>query len=210
MNTKKITGMALMSALSIVLLFIPFLRIRPFPIAPFLEYDACDIPIMFATLIYGPSAGVVVTIVVSIIQGLTVSADSGIIGVAMHIIATGSFVISCGLLFKFLKKKNFNQIANLALSTLLGSVCWLVSMIAFNLALTPIFMKVPFERIIQILLPAIIPFNLMKAGINGVIGAILYIPLHKSVEKYLDKPVINEKDIKLYDLKTNEKDNLID
>ena len=90
MNTRKITGIALLSALAVVLLYIPGLRFPIFPMAPFLEYDACDIPIMFATFAYGPISGLIVTFIVSVIQGTTISAGSGIYGILMHIIATGS------------------------------------------------------------------------------------------------------------------------
>lgn len=68
-------------------------------------------------------------------------------------------------------------------------------MIFANMAITPLFMKVPFNELMKLMLPAIIPFNLIKASANGVIGAILYIPLHKSVSKYLDKPVVTEEDL---------------
>ena len=66
-NTRKIAGMALLSALAIVLLFIPGLRFPIIPLTPFLEYDACDIPIMFATFAYGPVSGLIVTFIVSVI-----------------------------------------------------------------------------------------------------------------------------------------------
>lgn len=193
MNTKRIAGMALMSALSIIL--VTLIHFPIFPATPFLEYDACDIPIMFATLIYGPSAGLIITIIVSIIQGVTVSVQSGPIGIIMHILATGSFVLTCGNLFKFFKKINFNQIASLAISTIVGSLAWLVVMVAFNLAITPLYMKVPFEQLIKLMLPYIIPFNLIKAIVNGTIGAILYIPLHKAVAIYLDEKPITKKAI---------------
>ena len=109
MNTRKITGIALLSALAVVLLYIPGLRFPIFPMAPFLEYDACDIPIMFATFAYGPISGLIVTFIVSVIQGTTISAGSGIYGILMHIIATGSFTLSAGFLFRFLKnRQNFD------------------------------------------------------------------------------------------------------
>lgn len=195
MNTRKITGIALLSALAVVLLYIPGLRFPIFPMAPFLEYDACDIPIMFATFAYGPISGLIVTFIVSVIQGTTISAGSGIYGILMHIIATGSFTLSAGFLFKFLKKKKLNQIASLAIATVCGSLCWLFCMVLANMAITPLFMKVPFSELMKIMLPAIIPFNLIKASVNGTIGAILYIPLHKSVSKYLDKQVVTDEDI---------------
>lgn len=194
-NTRKITGMALLSALAIVLLLIPGLRFPIFPVATFLEYDACDIPIMFATFAYGPISGLIVTIIVSIIQGTTISATSGFYGVIMHILATGTFCLSAGFLFAFFKKKKFNEIAALTIATVVGSLCWLVIMVLANMAITPLFMKVPFKAVMQIMLPAIIPFNLIKASVNGTIGALLYIPLHKSVAKYLDKQVVTEEDI---------------
>ena len=70
-------------------------------------------------------------------------------------------------------------------------------MIFANMAITPLFMKVPFSELMKIMLPAIIPFNLIKASVNGTIGAILYIPLHKSVSRYLDKQVVTEADLAL-------------
>ena len=194
-NTRKITGMAILSALSIVLLYIPGLRFPIIPLTPFLEYDACDIPIMFTTFAYGPISGLIVTFIVSVVQGVTVSSQSGFYGILMHILATGSFSLSAGCLFAFFKNKKLNQLASLALSTLVGSICWLVIMIFANMAITPLFMKVPFNELMQLMLPAIIPFNLIKASANGVIGAILYIPLHKSVSKYLDKQVVTDEDL---------------
>lgn len=194
-NTRKITGMAILSALAIVLLYIPGLRFPIIPLTPFLEYDACDIPIMFATFAYGPISGLIVTFIVSIIQGVTVSSASGFYGIIMHIFATGSFSLSAGFLFAFLKKKKLNQIASLAIATITGSLCWLVVMVLANMAITPLFMKVPFSELMKLMLPAIIPFNLIKATANGVIGAILYIPLHKSVSKYLDKQVVTNEDL---------------
>ena len=68
-------------------------------------------------------------------------------------------------------------------------------MVLANMAITPLFMKVPFSELMKIMLPAIIPFNLIKASVNGTIGAILYIPLHTSVAKYLDKQVVTDEDI---------------
>ena len=194
-NTRKITGMAILSALAIVLLFIPGLRFPIIPLTPFLEYDACDIPIMFATFTYGPISGLIVTFIVSIIQGVTVSSGSGFYGIIMHILATGSFSLSAGFLFAFLKKKKLNQILSLAISTVVGSICWVVIMIFANMAITPLFMKVPFSELMKVMLPAIIPFNLIKASANGAIGAILYIPLHKAVSKYLDKKVVTNEDL---------------
>ena len=71
-----------------------------FPAAAFLEYDPADIPILIGTFAYGPIAGFILTIVVSLIQGSTVSAGSGVIGIVMHIVATGSCTLICGTIYQ--------------------------------------------------------------------------------------------------------------
>lgn len=92
-TTRKLTTIAMLAAVSIVL--VALIRI-PFPPAPFLEYDPADIPIFICTFLYGPVAGLGLTLVVSVIQGTTVSAGSGIIGIVMHFLATGAFALLAG------------------------------------------------------------------------------------------------------------------
>ena len=75
---RKLVTMAMLAALSIVLVYVVHFPI--FPAAPFLEYDPADIPILIGTFAYGPVAGIILTVVVSVIQGMTVSASSGFMG----------------------------------------------------------------------------------------------------------------------------------
>ena len=90
-STKKIAIMGVMTAISIILIYI--IRFPIIPAAPFLEYEPGDIPIYIIAFLYGPLSGLVITIIASLIQGITVSAGSGIIGIIMHIYATGTFVL---------------------------------------------------------------------------------------------------------------------
>ncbi len=171
-TTQKLVILGLLAAISIVLVY--FIHFPLIPMATFLEYDPADIPIIFGTLLYGPGAGLLLTLVVSVIQGLTVSAQSGIIGIVMHFVATGCFVLVCGLLYKKMRSTK-----GLILSLAVSVVVWLVVMIVMNLILTPLFMGQPMQTVIEMLLPAIIPFNLLKAGINAVLAFLLYISMQK-------------------------------
>ena len=54
-TTKKLTTMAMLAALSIVL--VTFIHFPLFPAAAFLEYDPADIPIFIGTFLFGPLAG---------------------------------------------------------------------------------------------------------------------------------------------------------
>jgi riboflavin transporter FmnP len=47
-------------------------------------------------------------------------------------------------------------------------------MIPLNLLLTPLFMGAPVQVVVDMIIPAILPFNLIKAGLNSVVTLILY------------------------------------
>lgn len=166
-QTKRLTVLAMFAAISILLVYC--IHFPLFPATPFLEYDPADIPILLGTLLYGPLPGLALTFVVSVIQGLTVSAQSGVIGIIMHFVATGSFVLVTG----FLCRKNRSR-GRVILSLLAGVLVMTAVMSLWNLILTPIFMKAPREMVLELMLPAILPFNFIKAGVNGLIAYLLF------------------------------------
>ena len=101
-NTRKLTTLAMLAALAIVL--VALIHFPLVPAAPFLEYDPADIPIFIGTFLFGPAAGLALTAVVCVIQGVTVSAASGPIGIIMHFLATGTLAMTavmcvCNLVF---------------------------------------------------------------------------------------------------------------
>ena len=166
-TTRKLAAMGIMAGISVVLVFLIHFPI--FPAAPFLEYDPADIPILIITFAYGPIAGLLVTIVASIIQGLTVSAQSGVYGIIMHIISTGSFVLVAGVIYHF-KRNRLGAGSALVCGTIASAALMAVA----NLIITPIFMGVDIDIVRSMLLPVIIPFNLIKAGINSLITFFIY------------------------------------
>lgn len=175
-STKQLVVMAMLAAISIV--FITVIHFPLFPAAPFLEYDPADIPILIGTFIYGPVAGFILTVVVSIIQGTTVSAGSGIIGIIMHIIATGSCTLIAGTIY-FKHKTRKSAVVALAV----GAFTMTLAMVMMNLILTPLFMGAPMSAVLQMMVPIIIPFNLLKSGINCVITFMLYKSISHIIKK---------------------------
>ena len=175
-KVRKLATMAMLVAISIVLVYLIHFPI--FPGAAFLEYDPADIPILIGAFAYGPVAGVLLTVVTAVIQGFTVSASSGVYGILMHIIATGTFVLVAGFLYQKHKTKKGAMLALLC-----GVVAWGLIMMPANLIIPPIFTGMPVEAIRGILLPIILPFNLIKAGINAVVTFLVY----KSVSPLLHR-----------------------
>jgi len=174
---KKITTLGVMAALSIAWAF--FIHI-PFPPAPFLEYDPADIPIFIVSFIFGPWWGIALTVVVSLLQGLTVSAGSGIYGILMHVFATSAFVIVSGLVYKH-NKSFVGSVMALAL----GCLAQALIMIPLNLIFTPLFLGQPVNAVIDMILPVILPFNLMKAGINAIVTGLLFKHLEVVAKKFI-------------------------
>lgn len=175
-NVKKLASMGVLMALSIAL--VTFIHLPIIPAAPFLEYDPADIPILIGTFVYGPVAGLVMTVIVSVIQGLTVSAQSGLYGILMHIVATGSYVLVAGLIYK-VKKTRWGA----GVAIVVASIVMVAVMAGANLIITPLFMGMPIDAVKGMLLPAIVPFNALKAGINGAVTFIVY----KRVADFLRK-----------------------
>lgn len=180
MNKKVIVTvqLAMLAAVSIVLLYL--VRFPLIPSAPFLEYDMADVPVLFGALMFGPVQGLVLLLAVCIIQALTVSASSGVIGLLMHFIASGVLVLTASLIFG--KSKSLKR---LVISLVCASLAMTAVMIPLNLVFTGIFMGAGASVVASMLIPAIIPFNLLKAGINCAITFVLYIPLSKVLKKYI-------------------------
>jgi len=172
----QLVQMSILAALSIALVYL--LRFPIFPSASFLEYDPADIALFLGTLLYGPAAGLILTAVVCVIQGLTVSAVAGPIGILMHFAATGSFVLVAGLMTR--KNKSVLRVL-LALAAGVATMC--ATMILWNILITPLYMGVPRAAIIEMILPVFLPFNLIKAGVNSALAFAVY----KTVGRFLTR-----------------------
>lgn len=171
-KTLKLIKMAMLSAMSLVLVVL--IRI-PFPPAPFLVYDPADIPIFIGAFAFGPLAGLAITVIVSFVQAFILGGD-GIIGFFMHVVATGAFVLVAGNIYK----RNKNR-KNAVIALICGTIVMVITMLIWNLVITPMFLGVPMEAVKAMLFTVILPFNLLKAGINSVVTFLTY----KSIARFL-------------------------
>ena len=174
-TTIRLAKMAMLVAISIVL--VALIHFPIFPAVAFLEYDPADIPILIGTFAFGPLAGVLLTIVTSVIQGVTVSAASGVYGILMHIIATSVLVLAAGLVYKKNKTRK-----GAVIGIICGVAAMTIVMIGANMVITPIFMGVP-RNVVWDLMPFIAGFNAIKAGINGAVTFLVY----KRISGFLHK-----------------------
>ena len=174
-NTKRLATISMLAAISVIL--VTLIHFPIFPAVSFLAYDPADVPIFIGTFAFGPFWGIALTAIVSIIQGVTVSAGDGLVGALMHILATGSFSLVAGLVYRRHKTRR-----RAVLALCCGTVTMVAIMVLWNLIVTPWYLGVP-TSVVTGLLPWIILFNLIKAGGNSLLTFLLYKPTHGLIEK---------------------------
>ncbi len=162
----EIAFLGIMVALSVALIWM--LHFPIFPQVAFLEYDPGDITIIISTTIFGPVAGIIVTIIASLVQGITVSAQSGIYGIIMHIIATGAYVVAYGMI-----NRRHSDLGRQIIAAITGTLAMVVMMFFANLLVTPYFMGATVEMVME-LMPFILLFNFIKASLNSTFALVVY------------------------------------
>ena len=165
-RTKKLTTTGMLCALAYVAVVVG--RI---PLILFLKYDPKDVIIAIGGLIFGPLTSFTITMIVSVVQLSTIS-GTGILGCIMNIISSCSFACTAAFIYK--KKR---KLSGAILALLCGWACQVVVMMFWNYLIAPIYMGYPREAIVELLLPAFLPFNLIKGGLNAAITMLLYKPI---------------------------------
>lgn len=174
-NVVKVAMLGVLAALSVVLML--FVRFPILPVVPFMEYDPADIVILIGSFLYGPLEGLLLTVIISLVQGTTVSASSGWVGIVMHIISSGALAVSAGLVYK-----KFHTRSGALVALITGTLVMTLVMIPANLFFTVKFWGFPREQVVALLLPGIIPFNLIKAGLNSIVTFLIYKPVSKAFD----------------------------
>ena len=179
-GTKRIAALGVFTALSVML--VALIHFPIFPAVSFLEYDPADIPILIVGFAFGPAAGLIVTAIAALIQGFTVSAASGVYGVIMHVLATGVYVLVSSLVYRRHRTRG-----GAAASLALGTAAMVAMMFLANLVVTPYFIMGALNgetvRALMGFMPFILLFNLIKAGVNGLVTFLIY----KSISRLISR-----------------------
>ena len=171
-GTRKLVTMALFVALSLILSFI---EIPLFPAAPFLKYDASAVAAAFAAFGFGPASGIVVGVVSAAIHGLVMGDPWGSLMTCIVVIC---WVLPIGLAHRVSQTR-----AAVLVGLVLGGVLSIVGAVAGNLAITPIYTGTDLAAVLAMVVPILLPFNILKAVINVILSFILYGPVEKLVSR---------------------------
>ena len=165
-KTKKLTTIAVLCAIAYIVT-----AVGRIPIVLFLKYDPKDIIIAVGGLIFGPLTSFLIAFIVSLVEMVTIS-ENGILGCLMNIISSCSF--ACIAAYIYMKRRKLSGAIG---GLLCGWVCMVLVMLLWNYLIAPFYMGYPREAVSELLIPAFLPFNLIKGGLNAAITMILYKPI---------------------------------
>jgi riboflavin transporter FmnP len=169
MSVKKLVTMAVLCAIS----YLAMVLVK-FPIVPavgFLTYEPKDVILAIGSFIFGPLSALAMSVVVSLVEMVTVS-GTGPIGMLMNVISTCAYICTASFVYK---KKN--TLSGAVVGLILGSILATGLMLLWNYIITPMYLGVAREDIVKLLVPGFLPFNLIKTGLNTALTLLLYKPV---------------------------------
>ena len=171
-NQKSTPRYLAVMAMFVAVSFISVLIAKVIPtVAGFLSYEPKDALIVIAGFLFGPLSCVIVSVLVSLIEMLTIS-HTGFYGLLMNIVSSCAFAVPAAWIYT----KHRTQKAAV-LSLLAGMLTMTASMLIWNYIVTPFYMGVPRETVAGMLATVFLPFNLVKSGINAGLALLLYKPI---------------------------------
>ena len=148
------------------------------PLVLFLKYDPKDVVIVMGGFLFGPSASFSIALIVSLAEMLTIS-ETGVLGCFMNVVSSCSFACTAALVHR---KRRTRRGA--AAGLLCGWGCMVPVMLLWNYLAAPVYMGCSRQAVAELLLPAFLPFNLIKGGLNAAIALLLYRPLVTPLERF--------------------------
>lgn len=163
-HIRRLVIMAMFTALAFAA--VAFIRI---PVMLWLSYEPKDVLLTMGAFILGPIEGIVMTVVVSLLEMVTIS-NTGIIGFAMNVFSSCLFVCTASLIYH--RKRTLS-------GALLGLVCATLlatgGMLLWNYLITPLYMaNTTREQVAGMLIPLFLPYNLLKSSLNATLTMLLY------------------------------------
>ena len=161
----RLVGIGIFSALAIVISFATsFIKVG------FLSLDAGDIVIILGSFIYGPVAGIIMSLISSLFGVLY----SGTLfwGFLMDFSSSAAFAFIASFIYS--RRKNFS----FAIIGIYSAVIAVTAiMMPLNILITPLYTGATSEYVITLIPTMLLPFNFAKCLFNG--GAVLV--LYKSI-----------------------------
>ncbi len=182
MNTRKMVYIGLLAAVATVLMYLE-LPLTFLFMPPFLKLDISGVPTLIGTFMFGPAAGIFITLVKDLIHSL--SSQTGGVGELSDFLIYAAFSLSAGFLYRFRKSKKgalMGCLAGTVAVTLVGALTNRFLIIPFYSKIMPIDAIVSACNAVNPMIDSInayilfgaMPFNLIKGLIISALTFLLY------------------------------------
>ncbi|MBE6662527.1 MAG: ECF transporter S component [Ruminococcaceae bacterium] len=169
-NLRKYLALAMFTAIAYISLL--FMKIGG--IGGFLTFDVKDAVITIAAMQFGPLSSIVISLLVSFIEMITIS-GTGPWGFLMNFVGSAAFAAIASAVYLYMpriKKTLSGAVLGLGISVFAMTGIMLV----MNILVTPIYQGVS-RSVVYDLMPLLLSFNLIKALANAAIVFVLYKPI---------------------------------
>jgi len=176
-NTNKMIKISLLSALSVILMYIDFPVI---PIFPWLRIDLSDVPALLGAFGFGPLAGVLIELIKNMLIVLVKGTQTGLVGEIANFLIGVALILPASFVYSRNKSKK-GAISGMVL----GAVCMeVVAIIANVYFLLPAYgMQMSPAESMKYVTMGLLPFNGIKSILVSVITYILYKRVSVSIFK---------------------------
>ena len=156
------------SALSTLLLEFPIM-----PGITWLKYDPSSAIALICACLFDPALTLVVSTVPYLVH---LTSSTGVFGCIMAICATVSLTVPVSIIYR-----RFPTRAGMIAAFVAGSIVSLVACLGANLLITPLYTGAPLSAVLAMIIPLLLPFNIIKLGINIVLACALFAPVRRIV-----------------------------
>ena len=187
-SIQKLFYTAMLAAVAGVLMSLEF-SVPMMP--PFYKVDFSDVPSVIAVFLMGPVSGICVEVIKLLIKLITVGTNTMYVGELANLIAAFLFVWPLWFLYQKLGANRKAAVEALLLSIVIRTACACFINANITLPLYAKAMSLPLDEVIRMVAsvnPAIkdlngfiilatIPFNVLKVGLNYIVGQLLFVRL---------------------------------
>ena len=187
-SIQKLIYTAMLAAVAGVLMSLEF-SVPMMP--PFYKVDFSDVPSVIAVFLMGPVSGICVEVIKLLIKLITVGTTTMYVGELANLIAAFLFVWPLWFLYQKLGANRKAAVEALLLSIVIRTACACFINANITLPLYAKAMSLPLDEVIRMVAsvnPAIkdlngfiilatIPFNVLKVGLNYIVGQLLFVRL---------------------------------
>ncbi|BDR52774.1 membrane protein [Bombiscardovia nodaiensis] len=169
-STKRIAVYALFVALTMVLSFLSF---PIFPLAPWLKYDPSGIVVLVCGFAFGPSAAAIISIL-----GFLPHLFTNPFGALISMIVALALSVPAALVYRKMHSRK-----GALVGIIVGALLAVIAAIVCNVIITPFYAHMSMAKVVAMIVPILLPFNLMKFVIHGVVTFLIYKPISTLINK---------------------------